>query len=853
LSTANFAVELGEFMSQGQAVASRGENAQFLAHLNSDGRSQLLREHLVSVSEAAGHLAAKLGIGPAGAAIGLLHDLGKYSNDFQQYLRRVALDNSDGQYDSERGTVDHSTAGAQRIWRDLRHLYEPEASGGNDRVMDGIVGEFLALCIASHHSGLIDCIAPDGLDNLSRRMNKTDSASHYGEACSSADEQVRERIDDLLKKSELVSCVRDKITKIHTRAASETICRFNIGLIIRFLFSCLIDADRTDTADSSNSDLAGLRQYGNYAKWDVLIGRLDKTLAQFSSTERVDQIRKLVSEDCLDAADRAKGIFTLTVPTGGGKTLASLRFALNHAVKWRMERIVYISPYISIIDQNADVVRTILEPRGCEFASVVLEHHSNLTPLKETKKSKLLSENWDAPVVFTTAVQLLETLFGAGTRAARRMHQLANSVLIFDEVQTIPVRCVHLFNNALNFLVEQCGATVLLCTATQPLLNEVDSGKGAVALSNNAELMPDVKTLFANLRRYEAYDRRKPGGWEYTEAADLAISEASSSGSCLVVANTKREVLSIFKLCREKAKPFVVYHLSTNMCPAHRMKILKEIKKHLDGQKQFKEQRSAICVSTQLIEAGVDIDFGTVIRALAGLDSIAQAAGRCNRNGTRRMTGRVHVINLVGELPKALSEIRAGQEASHRVLDEQGGRKEVREIDLSDTKIIEQYFRYYFFDRKSEMSYRVTTKQAERDDTLLNMLGENQLAVAEGTSRMRKPPEIYLRQCFMTAAKAFEPIEADTQGVIVPYSIEGKTAISELCSAFEVKKQVRLLKRAQQFSVNVFPWVMKELQRAEAVHEVQEATGILYLDEKYYSADFGLSVDGTEEMEFQNG
>jgi CRISPR-associated endonuclease/helicase Cas3 len=829
-------------MSQSQAQAAQLANSRFLAHLEKDGRCQLLQEHLLAVSEAAGRLSAKVGIAAAGTTIGLLHDIGKYSKDFQQYLRRMVLDNGTGQYDSERGTIDHSTAGAQKVWRALRQRGK----------VDGVVAEIFSLCIASHHSGLIDCIAPEGVDKLSKRMTKADSDSHYEEACSRAEQSVIERSEALLTDPKLVACVQNSIATLCQANRNETILRFKIGLFVRFLFSCLIDADRTDTAGFSKPAAATLRQHGRYVEWSVLAGLLENALEQFSQAERIDQIRKKVSGDCLAASDRPKGIFTLTVPTGGGKTLASLRFALNHAVKWEMDRIIYVSPYTSIIDQNAEEVRKILEPAGSEFGSVVLEHHSNLTPLKETKRSKLLSENWDAPVVFTTAVQLLETLFGAGTRAARRMHQLANSVLIFDEVQTIPVRCVHLFNNAMNFLVERCGASVMFCTATQPLLHEVDSSKGAVALSENAELMPDVEGLFANLKRYETYDCRKPGGWEHTDAAKLAISEARDSGSCLVIVNTKTEAQSIFKLCREEAKGFVVYHLSTNMCPAHRMKVLGDIKKHLDEQKHLNEQRPVICVSTQLIEAGVDIDFGTVIRALAGLDSIAQAAGRCNRHGTRKMMGRVHIINLTGELHPGLRDIKAGQEAAQRVLDEQAAAGEPRIVDLSDAKIIEQYFRYYFFDRKNEMDYRVRADEAERDDNLLNMLGENRLAVAEA-ARTRKSPQIFLRQSFMTAAKAFEPIEAHTQGVIVPYSSEGNAAISELCSAYEVKKQFKLLKRAQQFTVNVFPWVMKKLQRAQAVHEVQEKTGILYLDEKYYNADFGLSVDGTEEMGFQNG
>jgi CRISPR-associated endonuclease/helicase Cas3 len=502
-----------------------------------------------------------------------------------------------------------------------------------------------------------------------------------------------------------------------------------------------------------------------------------------------------------------------------------------------MDRVIYVSPYTSIIDQNADVVRGILEPEGTDFASVVLEHHSNLTPLKQTWRSKILSENWDAPVVFTTAVQLLEALFGSGTRAVRRMHQMANSVLIFDEIQTLPVRCVHLFNNALNLLVEQCGASVVLCTATQPLLHKVDVRKGAIRLGENAGIMPDVATLFAQIRRYEVFDRRKAGGWDHAEAAGLAVGETRELGSCLVVVNTKREALSIYRNCMAAGNGVMVRHLSTGMCPAHRIKILDELKAHLD------KHTPLICVSTQLIEAGVDISFGSAIRALAGIDSIAQTAGRCNRNGEGG-AGRVHVVNLAGELPKPLHDIQAAQDAAQRVLDENAGKDGDRKVDLWDPNIIEQYYHYYFFDRRKEMDYPVGQKQAERDDTLLNMLSENSLAVESCKPR----PAVYLRQAFKTASVAFEPIDANTRGVVVPYASEGKAVIGELSGAYELKKQTKLLRRAQQFTVNAFPYVLERLQQAGAVYEAQEGTGILCLHEKYYNDEFGLNEEGTEEM-----
>jgi CRISPR-associated endonuclease/helicase Cas3 len=432
--------------------------------------------------------------------------------------------------------------------------------------------------------------------------------------------------------------------------------------------------------------------------------------------------------------------------------------------------VIYISPYTSIIDQNADVVRRVLEPEGAEFASVVLEHHSNLTPLKETWKSKILSENWDSPVVFTTAVQFLAALFGPGTRAVRRMHQMARAVLVFDEIQTLPLKCVHLFNNALNFLVKECGSTAVLCTATQPLLHHVDASKGALRLDGASELVQNAASLFSAVRRHEFYDRRRPGGWTHSEAAELAVSEADLAGSCLVIVNTKAEALSIFGEC-QAAGTIPVFHLSTNMCPAHRLAVLDKIKARL------KTHKPTICVSTQLIEAGVDISFGSCIRALAGIDSIDQAAGRSNRHGERSI-GRVHVINLEGSLPRALSDIRVAQEAAQRVLDENSAEGEDRRIDLADPKLIEQYFHYYFFDRRQEMDYPVSASEAGRDDTLLNLLSENSLAIGSKAT----PPGIYLRQSFMTAAKAFRVIDADTQGIIVPYRAKGKKVINALCA-----------------------------------------------------------------------
>ena len=770
--------------------------------------------------------------------MGLLHDVGKQSREFQQYLwSAVGLleqDKDDDYVDprSKRGKVDHSTAGAQTLWLDLSRRGQ----------LAQIVGQMLALCLASHHSGLIDCIGVQGTDQFSKRMNKSDWLSHRAEAWSKVDQQVRKRCEELIRTEDLISPFQTIIKGICRNEKSENIVRFKVGLVARYLFSCLVDADCVNTADFERPIIAKQRLYGHYEGWQVLAARLERRLGNFNGRERIDELRRSISDQCLGAASRDKGIFTLSVPTGGGKTLASLRFALHHAQKYKMDRIIYVVPFTTIIDQNAEKVRAILEPldEGVSPGSVVLEHHSNLTPDKQSWRNKILSEDWDAPVIFTTSVHFLEALFGAGTRSARRMHNLANAIIIFDEIQTLPITCVHLFNNAINFLVEQCGSSAVLCTATQPLLDQVDEKKGAVRLkAHEAEIMPDVSGLFNDLRRVEVMDRRKPGGWTNEEVAKLAVAEMKSSGSCLVIVNTKSAARVLFELCRKGITTAHVFHLSANMCPAHRKERLARIIQYLDG------KEPVLCVSTQLIEAGIDIDFGSVIRFTAGLDSIAQAAGRCNRHGLRA-PGRVYVVNPTEDKADMLRDIRSGKEVAEHVLDDLARSPQLGASDLLSPAVMAKYFQYYFFDRAKEMDYPIAASEAGRNDTLLNMLAENSLAVG-GTA-----PPIYLRQSFMTGARAFKAIDAPTQSLIVPYSEAGKAVINGLSSSFDPEKEIGLLKQAQQFTVNVFPQVLHRLQQAGVVHEVQEGTGILYVEARYYHEDFGLTETPSGLMEMHN-
>lgn len=814
----------------------------YIAHKN-----HTLEQHLMGVADKAKRFAAKISLEEQGELIGLLHDLGKYSDEFQTYIKSaigLINEDEDDYVDSQgkKGKIDHSTAGAQLVWRELSKQGE----------LGAIVGQILSLCIASHHSGVIDCLSSDtnslGENVYGKRMSKINERTHLQEVLIKADVSILSRAKELVSNPNILQAMRIVLAKIVQAAPikddKSVVAQLQISLLVRFLFSCLIDADRIDSADSENPKAAKLRMHGWYSEWYILCDRIEKYLAELKPSKPIDPLRCDISSHCHNAASRDKGIYTLTVPTGGGKTLASLRFALHHAKKHKMDRVIYVIPFTSIIDQNAEVARSILEPKGTKPSSVVLEHHSNLIPEEQSWRGKILAENWDAPVVYTTSVQLLEALFGAGTRGARRMHQLANAVLIFDEIQTLPINCVHLFNNAINFLVEQCGSTVVLCTATQPLLDQVESKKGALRIPAGNELMPDIKRLFDELKRVEVINRRKPGGWSNDEIATLALEEAHRTGSCLVIVNTKNTAQTLYRLCKE-VNSMPVYHLSTNMCPAHRRAILSEIRDRLE------KKLPTLCFSTQLIEAGVDVDFSAVIRYTAGLDSIAQAAGRCNRNGRTEM-GYVQVINPKDENLDLLEDIRVGREKTERVLDEYESDPTLFGNDRIGLEAMKRYYTYYFFDRQNEMDYPLSAKSIGHDDTLLNLLSSNSVAVSEHNKRAGQAPNIYLRQSFMSAAKAFKAIDAPTRGVIVQHGKEGQAIVADLCAAYLPDKELDMLRRAQQFTVNIFPNVLERLEKENAVKEIQEGTGILYLDYRYYSDEFGLSETPVRNMEVLN-
>jgi len=428
------------------------------------------------------------------------------------------------------------------------------------------------------------------------------------------------------------------------------------------------------------------------------------------------------------------------------------------------------------------------------------------------------------------------------------LHQMTRAVLIFDEVQTLPVKCVHLFCNAMNFLA-LCGkSSVVLCTATQPVLSQLRYGENKGELIAAKEIIgnaDDVTILFEKLERVEVINKCKVSGWNVEDIAGLAIENLKTTGSCIVIVNTKAWAKKLFLYCKNAGiDKDALFHLSTNQCPAHRKFLLNEMKKRLE------DGLPALCFSTQLIEAGVDISFNSGIRFLAGLDSIAQAAGRVNRHGLMvDKTGKVcraklFVVNPDKETITRLEDIAQGQKSARRVFEE------IKNGSLLQPESIRKYFQYYFFERADEMAYRFKHFSG-KDDSIFNLLSDNSLNPfsQKNNERFAKKQVPLLMQSFATAGREFAVIDAPTKSLIVPHGREGREIIATLCSDLPAGEFKRVLRDAQKFSINVFPNAWDELLRAGCVYEIPQ-TGVFCLDEQYYDLEFGLATEKVAEADF---
>jgi CRISPR-associated endonuclease/helicase Cas3 len=718
-----------------------------------------------------------------------------------------------------------------------------------------------ALCAAiiSHHSrsGILDFINLQGNSPFFTRITKPDRESHLNESLAQADTLIIEQIENAIVELFANQEEKPRIGAIRKELGHE-LFPFHMAVYTRFLFSCLLDADRIDAINFEDPSKAELRKLTARPDWTSFLEKFEHHIQGFPADSPINKIRAAISEECRNAAGRPERLLTLPVPTGGGKTLASLRFALHRATTANphpVDRIIYILPYTTIIEQNAEEARIILGK------DAVLEHHSNLSEDKDTKANRVLSENWDAPVVFTTMVQFLDALYSSGTKSARRMHQASNAILIFDEIQCLPIKTIHIFNNALNFLTTQANSTAVLCTATMPLLNKVSAELGHLRISENCSIITNRRSIAEELRRTEIINKIRPDRWSNENIATLALEQQSLHQSVLIVCNTKDSARNIFDRIKKETHHPVV-HLSTNMCPAHRQHKISLIRETIAPH----NPKPLFCISTQLIEAGVDLDFGCVIRSLAGLDSIVQAAGRCNRHGHHKEMKPVFVLNFSEEsLPESLKEIKVGQEITERVFREYQAHPDQFDNSLLSEAAMSLYYKYYFFDRAGLMTYEVQAdpksdhKKTEisQDTNLIDLLGTNGKARTECIERGadKSPLSLPLQQAHSTAAEAFRVIDAPTQGILVPYrsnAQDGSEIISRLGECYTnesipLPEKIKRHKRAQKFTVNAFPNIIRKLHEARAISEIHPGSGIFELAPAHYSDDYGLKLEITNE------
>lgn len=794
----------------------------FCAHIKPTTlNEQSVKEHLYNVSRLSAEFGEKIGLPTTARLIGLLHDFGKETEVFDTYIRYSAANSKDK---SLRGSIDHSTSGA-------RFVYENYFSSGD--VYQKFTAQIISLAICSHHGGLVDCLDLKGYDKFTDRIMKKEDI-HYEEAKSVFISECMEmdQISELFKRAK--EEINRVVTNINKIDKSPKFRLFAAGVLVKYLFSCLIDADRFDTYEFM-ADVEQQQTIDKSNLWTQLSSVLENKLKEFRKVTKIDLLREEISLSCKNFGKNNTGIYQLSVPTGGGKTFSSLRYALEHAKEFNKDRIFYIIPFTTIIDQNAKEIKDIL---GSE--DVVLEHHSNLIVDNDNEDYKLLTERWDSPIILTTMVQFLDTLFSGGTQGVRRMHNLANSIIIFDEIQAIPIKCINMFNSAINFLSYICNTTVILCTATQPLLATT---KMPLKLNDNANMISNIHEKFKQFKRVNLFDKRIIGGYRTEQVKDFVIDRMEEVQSVLVILNTKNSAKEVFRLLKKAndnlpaERQYLIFHLSTSMCPSHRISILKEIRKKLEDQR-------VICISTQLIEAGVNISFGCVVRALAGLDSIAQAAGRCNRHGERSCSN-VFIINLEGENVSKLIDIKEGQKCTERVLDEFKQNPNAFDNDLLSPKTMERYYQYYFHNRKGEMDYRLP--KPDSDKQMYDLLSDN----FEGTNAYRgrnsRDPVVIMKQAFKTAGDYFQVIDQNTIGVVVPYG-RGKeliTLINGVCNLSELK---HYLKEAQQYSVNLFEPERRKLEELGGFVKLRDGA-VLALRDGFYGEDVGVSFE-SKPMEF---
>ena len=776
-------------------------------------RMQTLEEHSRNVAQLCAALCRTVGLEKTGKLTGKVHDIGKGACAVQKHIKQGTKEK-----------LNHSAAGMRWIWE--------HTAASDDSVR--LTGQIVALAIGCHHSGRCDYIAPDGSSPWLERMCAENAVPFYQESVEAffadccAEAEIQCLIGEAAKE---IAALYKKAKTILPKGVSTDIRRdamkFGLGFIQRFLFSALVDADWTDTASFVNQvpfphvPTDQERQ----ATWNTLSDHMERFIRSIEIQHPMDSLRQEISDQCLVAAqNRPAGIYRLYVPTGGGKTYSGLRFCIEMARRQNAQHLFYFAPYKSITRQNADNIRKAL---GAEF---VLEHHSDIffesDQRDEREKWLAFSQRWQGvPVICTTMVQLLNTLFAAPRQNVRRFSALAGSVLFLDEIQSLPLRDTCLFNLALDTLAHLFGCTVILCTATHP---ELAQAQYPLIFSPAKDLVPDYQLRFRQFRRTKIIPPAAQGGQSISAVADFVAGLLQENRSILVILNTKSMVNWLFDALKSLVSAESdLFCLTTYLCGQHRDDVLEQITARLND----KQRKPLICVSSSLMEAGVDLSFDCVVRDLAGLPSIAQAAGRCNRHGKDECRP-VYLIECAGENLDNLREIYDGREITRTLLAQLPA-----DMDLLSPQAIEMYYERYYSGqkRRQDMLYCVSPAGCV-STTLVDLLSSNLRglqALQERGGSLGRPRD--LSQAFGTAEAAFKAIPDETIPVLVAYG-QGKEKLMKLQSS---EGNAALLKELQPYTVFISQSQYRQL--GNALYPVLDGAAFALRENYYDSEHKGLS------------
>lgn len=786
-----------------------------LARKDEEGNTQTLYDHLHGAGRLASGFEDEFADISRTAAV--LHDVGKVAQQFQTYLL------SD---DGHRGDVQHARQGAFVV----NDFFESKGE------IEEIAKEILELAISKHHGGLPDCIDESGNRAFLLGFTESDKSNEkyaYQEIKRGLNGLALDLQSNFRGSAEDIACF---LKKIKSLGMSKDSIYFYLGLLVKLIYSRLVDADRTDAACFETR-----KQYRpNTVDWQNLISRLDKSMRSFDSSSEINRIRHQINEQCCLAGARETGIYRLSIPTGGGKTLASLNFALHHALKTGKHRIIYVIPYLSITTQTAKTFRDVLGLNA--DSDVLLEHYSTAGMQRSADvadnassefedagehQRKLAAERWDNPIIVTTMVEFLETVMSARGTKLRKFHNMADSVIIFDEIQSLPMNTINLFNEIVSFLSKITNSTILLCSATQPLLEKTK--RENLLLSEKPDLIAETESYEDKLRRTRIVASTENKSCD--ELGQIIYQQARKDGNCLAIVNLKKEAREIFQ-CLERLDvnhEFELIHLSTAMCGRHRTDCLNRIGALLDPG----NPKPVICVSTQLIEAGVDISFACVVRAMAGLDSIMQAAGRCNRNGESVEPKNVYVYPLKDEdsMERYLPDIAMGKQLTLQIMENYPGK------DLLSSNILEQYYDMLLRKKDGNGKGGYTDcpirGRAEGATTAYDLLSFNECDRSQFTNTTGEKYGLCFAQAFQTVSDNFHVIPDVTHNVVVPYG--QATELLDMLHRGELSEKISVLRRLQEYTVSLFDDDYHDLARKHAISLANEDFGVFLLNEEYYN------------------